>query len=132
MLTLRRRAKELHASARREMESDVDSGALLLFYAAECSLKASYMARNNLKNTEESRGLASSARSYVHNLARLIEALHIPRSSLKAIPQTVLVRSDIKIDVSSLHQAWRYGEKVKNTMLLCEWMISIIEWCRKN
>lgn len=132
MAALRRRAKELHASACRELSNDQDSGALLLFYAAECALKAAYMERNNLKNTDESRGGALPARTFVHNLLRLIDSLNIPRASLKAVPPRVLWRSGVSIDVSSLHQAWRYGEKVKDTTLICEWLISIVEWCRIN
>jgi hypothetical protein len=129
---LRRRARELHASACRELKNDEDSGALLLFYAAECALKAFYMARNNLKDTEESRGTALPARHYSHNLVRLISVLNIPRASLKEAPAAVLVRSGVPIDMSHVHQAWRYGEKINNTPLICDWLISIVEWCRRN
>ncbi|MDZ5636925.1 hypothetical protein [Janthinobacterium sp. GMG1] len=132
MAALRRRAKELHASARREILKDQDSGALLLFYAAECALKATYMHRNNLKNTADARGSAVAARTFLHNLMYLVQSLNIPRASLKQAPPRVLSRSGLAIDVPSLHQAWRYGEKVDDTTLICEWLISIIKWCEIN
>lgn len=132
MPTLRRRAKELQAAASRELANDQDAGALLLFYAAECALKASYMQRNNLKNSGESRAGALPARSFLHNLQRLIDALNIPRASLNVAPPKMLTRSGLPVDVSSLHQAWRYGEKINETVLICEWLNSIVEWCRRN
>ena len=45
-LALRRRSEELFASAEREKPHDVDSAALLLFYAVECGLKSVYMLQN--------------------------------------------------------------------------------------
>jgi len=128
--TLRRRSNELQIAGHRQLETDPDSGALLLFYAAECALKALYMQRNNLKNTDDARGGVSSARSYVHYLLRLIGALNIPRASVKVPPPIILSRSGISINISDTHQAWRYGEKINDTSVICEWLNSIIEWCR--
>ena len=131
-LTLRRRASELHSSADRELIHNEDSSALLLFYAAECALKSVYMQRNNLKTTDDSRGGAASARSYIHNLTRLIADLNIPRSSVSTAPPTLLSRTANAIPSQDLHQAWRYGEKVQNTTIVCTWLNSIIDWCKKN
>lgn len=131
-LTLRRRAAELYGSAHREMAHNLDSGALLLFYSAECALKAVHMRRNNLKTTEEARGTAMAARSYIHNLTRLIGDLNIPRSSVSAAPPSALARTMATISTSDLHQAWRYGEKINKTEAICEWLNSIIDWCNKN
>lgn len=131
-LALKRRAAELAASANREMPHNQDSAALLLFYAAECGLKSAYMFRNNLRYADESRGLASSARSFVHNLMGLIHSLNIPRSSIGAPPAVELIRTGTRGDVSVLHQAWRYGEKVRDTEALCVWLFSLIEWCTNN
>jgi hypothetical protein len=132
VLALKRRAFELLASANRELDHNEDSGALLLFYAAECALKAVYMLRNNLRHPDESRGMAQPARSFVHNLVALATALNIPRSSVGAPPAVLLMRTGVRGDISALHQAWRYGEKVNETRVLCAWLTSLIEWCKKN
>lgn len=132
LLALKRRAQELHASANREMPHNPDSGALLLFYAAECALKAAYMFKNNLRDTNDARGAAVSARSFVHNLVALVTALNIPAASISAAPAIRLSRTGLPNDVSGLHQAWRYGEKVNDTAIICQWLNTLIEWCKKN
>jgi len=110
-LALRRRSEELSASAAREFEHDIDAAALLLFYAVECGLKSAYMIQNNLKYTDDTRGAAASARSFVHNIEALVQALNISRASVKSAPTVVIIRSGLHGTSSILHQAWRYGEK---------------------
>lgn len=131
-LALRRRSEELFASAERERPHNADSAALLLFYAAECGLKAVYMLQNNLKVADEARGSARSARSYGHNIRGLIQALNISRAAIKASPQIVVERTGQPGDPAILHEAWRYGEKIRDTSVVCEWLTSLIEWCRNN
>lgn len=132
VMALRRRADELFTSAKREMAHNEDSGALLLFYAAECALKSTYMLKFNLRNTEDSRGTARSARSFVHDLLGLIAALHIPRASISALPAIVVSRTGTRAEVAVLHQAWRYGEKITDTAEICKWLTSLIEWCKRQ
>ena len=131
-LALRRRSEELFASAEREKPHDVDSAALLLFYAVECGLKSVYMLQNNLKVTDEARGTAVSARSFSHNIGALVLALNIARTSIKPTPPVVIVRVGLNAGVPVLHEAWRYGEKVKDTNVIYDWLTSLIDWCRKN
>ena len=131
-LALRRRSEELCASAEREIGRDIDTAALLLFYSAECGLKSAYMMQNNLKYTDDSRGAAASARSFSHNIGSLIQALNIARASINPMPQIMIIRSGLKGAPSVLHEAWRYGEKVQNTDVICEWLTSLIKWCRNN
>lgn len=131
-LALRRRSEELFASAERERSHNADSAALLLFYAAECGLKSVYMLQNNLKVSDEARGNARSARNYGHNIRGLIQALNISRSSIKAPPPIVVERTGQVGDTAILHEAWRYGEKIRDTNAMCEWLTSLIEWCKKN
>ena len=114
------------------MKHDVDAAALLLFYAAECGLKSVYMLRNNLKYADESRGGAASARSFSHNIGNLVQALSISRASIRATPQIVIIRTGLHVAPYTLHEAWRYGEKVQNTIGICDWLASLVEWCRKN
>lgn len=131
-LALRRRSEELGVSAAREVEHDIDAAALLLFYAVECGLKSAYMLQNNLKYTDDSRGVAASARSFIHNIEALVQALNISRSSIGPTPKAIIIRSGLSITSSMLHQAWRYGEKVQNTDTIYEWLVSLLDWCRKN
>lgn len=131
-LALRRRSEELFASAERERSHNADSAALLLFYAAECGLKAVYMLQNNLRVADEARGSARSARSYGHNIRGLIQALNISRTSIKAFPQIVIERTGQSGDTAILHEAWRYGEKIQDSNAVFEWLASLVEWCRNN
>jgi len=131
-LTLKRRAEELHSSGCRELPHNPESGALLLFYAAECALKAAYMYKNNLRNTGEERGPYRAARSFVHNLVELTKSLNIPMASLPRTPEVFLVRNGERNEISDLHQAWRYGEKIKETATIVQWLLKLIEWCKRN
>ncbi|MFK7089057.1 hypothetical protein AAFM71_09600 [Chromobacterium violaceum] len=132
VLSLRRRAAELRASAERELPHNEDSAALLIFYAAECALKATYMLQNNLRSPEEVRGSAQSARSFGHNLVALVSALRIPRQVTGDIPQVMLSRTGTTGHVQHLHEAWRYGEKVENSQAIFQWLNSLIDWSRKT
>ncbi len=131
-MALRRRSDELFASAEREKPNDFDSAALLLFYAAECGLKAVYMLQNNLKYTNEERGIAKSARSFSHDIVALIHALNISRASVQPTPAVVTVRLGLNGTPTVLHEAWRYGEKIQGTDAIYDWLKSLLEWCRRN
>lgn len=131
-MALRRRSEELFASAEREKPHDPDSAALLLFYAVECGLKSVYMLQHNLKYTDEARGSAKSARSFSHNIVALIQALNISRASVRPVPAVVTVRLGLNGTPAVLHEAWRYGEKIQDTNAICDWLKSLLEWCKKN
>ncbi len=131
-LTLRRRSEELFNSAERERPHNEDSAALLLFYAVECGLKSIYMLRNNLRSTDDERANAQSARSFSHNIVSLMIALNISRVSIRPAPPIVIARSGLSGHPLVLHEAWRYGEKVKDANAIYDWLASLIDWCRKN
>lgn len=130
MMTLRRRSAELRESYEREVSSNADSAALLLFYSAECGLKSVYMKRNNLRDTSMKTISAESARSYGHNLVRLVNSLCIPARSVGRPPACIMARTNACIAVMALHEAWRYGEKVTDSVEVCAWLNSITQWCR--
>lgn len=130
--TLRRRSNELRESAEREKGHNLDSAALLLFYAVECGLKAAYMIHNNLKSTADTRGNARSARDYGHNIDRLIGELRIPTSSIPNRPEIKFTHTKENGSFTILHEAWRYGEKIKDTQVVYDWLYSLTEWCRNN
>lgn len=125
---LRRRASELRSSAARERAIDLDSGSLMMFYAAECALKHVYMLENGLRSTSESRSGKPAATDFKHNLIRLIEELKVPRSQL-APPAAVLQRTNAKCELQELHQAWRYGEKVADSDQLFTWLENVANYC---
>ncbi|MBY5755664.1 hypothetical protein HFO07_03105 [Rhizobium leguminosarum] len=131
-LALRRRAEELHAAAARELQHDPDTAALLLFYAAECGLKSIYMVQNSLKDTADARGAALPATSFLHNILRLADALRIPKSVYAPNPSFVLQRGGGVIDVTHLHQAWRYGERLIDTHVIYAWLLKIFDWIKRN
>lgn len=131
-LALRRRADELHAAATRELSHDADAAALLLFYAAECGLKSIYMIQNNLKDTADARGGAAPARAYLHDILKLSDALRIPRSAYGPNPGFTLSRTGITINITDLHQAWRYGERIADTEVIFDWLLRLFDWIKKN
>ena len=126
----RRRASELRLSAGRERTNDLDSGALLMFYAAECALKHAYMMRHGLKSASDVRAGKSAAVEFKHDLPRLLMALQIPRSAIP-MPAAELPRIAAPCHVHELHQAWRYGEKVDDSSQLFDWLKRITEHCER-
>lgn len=131
-LALRRRAEELYIAAQREFQFDPDAAALLLFYAAECGLKSIYMTQNNLKDTADTRGSARPVRSYVHNLIHISIALRMPNTVYAPIPNFIIARTGGLIDVSQLHQAWRYGERIVDTHAIYHWLLNLFDWVKRN
>src|SRR3546814_17494758 len=69
------------------------SRALLLFYAAECGLKAIYMQRFMLKTTMSSNRVAKSPASFKHNIDELILALKLRPMILSHSPGRLSLRS---------------------------------------
>jgi len=130
--TLRRRSKELRLSAERELSKDADTAGLLLFYAAECALKAAYLDRHQLADTAALNAQAKAARSFKHNLTQLIEVLNIPATAVGPLPALVLQRTRAPIAHQELHEAWRYGEKVVDVSSITDWLKSIVIWARQS
>lgn len=121
--TLKRRARELAAASC----SDDNAEALLLFYSAECGLKALYMSRNSMRNANDANAMPA-ARSYGHKLDQLISVLKIPPSALPLRPTGLTLRNGARIAVADLHQAWRYGERIVNHPDVVTWLKSIISY----
>lgn len=128
----KRRAVELRASAARESPYDLDSSALLLFYATECALKYVYMLDNGLRSASDSRAGCISIKEMSHNLSRLLAHMKAPRSSFPPLPVVLLQRTGEQKDISEVHQAYRYGEKISATQAICDWMSAILNWCERN
>lgn len=131
MRTLSRRAKELRAAAGREVTHDLDSAALLMFYAAECGLKAAHMQKHNLHTTAEARGYAGAARDYGHRIDRLVADLRIPASKIGAPPKVVVRSTGNSIAIDRLHEAWRYGEKIESSGEIYKWLSALVRWAEE-
>lgn len=128
--TLMRRSKELRLSAEREMGSDSDTAALLLFYAAECALKSIYLNRHGLADTDASSLQAMPARSFGHDIPALVQALGIPATQVGPLPSTVMRATKEPCGHAHLHEAWRYGEKVRDLAPITTWLGTILSWAQ--
>jgi hypothetical protein len=129
--TLRRRARELFGAAAEV--TDLDSRALLLFYAAECGLKAIYMARNVLKTTSAAHA-ARSAASFNHRLDEIIVALKIPAATLAHQPGALSLRAPASttVAVGELNQVWRYGATLAAPNIAVPWLEAVVTYALKE
>lgn len=127
-----RRADELQRASARELPHDMDTAALLIFYAAECSLKAVYMRFYKLRDTGESRGNSRPAKDYGHRIDELARELRIPAAAVPRPPRILLKRTQQEICIQSVHEAWRYGEKVEDADELYRWLVKLDMWARNN
>ncbi|WP_436762687.1 hypothetical protein [Streptosporangium sp. V21-05] len=98
--------------AQKEASSAVQGGAaaaLLLFYSAECGLKAALIERLGLRSTSQ---LPPEFRS--HDLQRLAKELRLaPQLCGRMRPCASLKEDKGPVPFGDLHQAWRYGHALK-------------------
>ncbi|WP_456618574.1 MULTISPECIES: hypothetical protein [unclassified Bradyrhizobium] len=127
--TLRRRTIELAATT---SCNDPDADALILFYAAECGLKALYMSVNSLKLASDDNGARGSARSFGHRLDYLIAELKIAPKDLPSRPSTLKLKSGDAINVRHLHEAWRYGDKIQMHADVVTWLKCVLKFVRER
>ena len=130
-LTLRRRTAELTKAAASEID-DASKG-LLLFYAAECGLKAVYMSQNSLRLASETNGTApKSAIDFQHRLDELIRELRISPAALPHHPGAITLTNGERISVQEVHQAWRYGGVIVETQQVLVWLKLAIEYAKER
>jgi hypothetical protein len=79
---------------------DEDTAALLIFYAAECALKAAYLDKYQLRDTTSATSVAENVRSFGHDLIRLIQALNIPAADVGSIPPMKLRNAGTSVPTS--------------------------------
>ncbi|MES0835508.1 hypothetical protein [Nocardiopsis tropica] len=103
-----------------------DVACLLLFYAAECGLKAELIRRSG------SRDSVSLARS--HDLRSLARALNLPGSVMSGLIDC-RARHDVnqRVPIRDLHEAWRYGARLdpsdeKKARVALR---ALIRWCQQ-
>lgn len=120
----------MHAAAQQLAEAE--SRALLLFYAAECGLKALYLQKFRLKDTSSTNASAREAAYFNHRLDSLIVALRVAPQTLPPRPSELTLRSGTAINVDTLHQAWRYGAPLATEQPVIGWLEKVIEYALKE
>lgn len=127
---LKRRYHELYKAALEV--SNENLRALLLFYSAECGLKAIYMARNALKTTAASHTV-KSASSFNHRLDDLIVALRIPSATIATRPSDLAIRGSTNaVSVGELNQVWRYGGSLAAQTAVSAWLEAVVLYAKKE
>ncbi|WP_433359251.1 hypothetical protein [Streptosporangium sp. CA-115845] len=119
--------------AQKEASSAVREGAaaaLLLFYSAECGLKAALLDRRGLRSTSQ---LPPEFRS--HDLQRLAKELRLtPQLCSRMRPCASLKEDRGPVAFGDLHQAWRYGHALKKDHE--EQALTVLrelsDWCQRE
>ena len=103
---------------------------LLLFYAVECGLKASWLTRNRLRDT--SRIEQSLLREHGHDLLYWAKKLYLPAAVTTGRSSFRLRGSEGRLGVESAHQAWRYGVDLEpgDEAALENWLEQVWQWAR--
>ena len=114
---------------------DVDdaSKGVLLFYAAECGLKAVYMSRNNLRMASQKNSTAiKAANEFGHRLDDLIRELKIRPDTLSHTPGNVTMKDGRKLTVQQIHEAWRYGGLISENDKVLAWLRRAVDYVMKG
>ena len=120
-----RRAFRLHYE--QAASGTTESHNLLLFYAAECGMKAVWLRRNHRMSSDD---FPTSFRGRDgHDLGMWMKELRIG-ARISPPPGLRLQRDNTSLHVSEVHEAWRYGIRVRprdETQLRC-WLNSLCQW----
>ncbi|GGP35315.1 hypothetical protein [Streptomyces sindenensis] len=114
-----------------EQAGDGAISGLLLFYAAECGLKAEVL--RWILRREDTSALPSDLRS--HNLRRLAKALNLQDPTPGQDPLRCRRHKDSTwIESHQLHEAWRYGAELcaDDQKAALEALKSLVEDARKG
>lgn len=106
------------------------SAALLLFYGAECGLKAAILGRRGLRSTSQ---LPEGLRS--HDLHSLAKELRLPPQLCNRIRSCASHRDGaVRIAFGELHQAWRYGHALRkdHEEQALAVLSDLLAWCRRE
>jgi hypothetical protein len=107
---------ELRKSFRRHRRTDLPQGPsrnLLLFYAVECGLKATWMDKTRLLNTDQID--LDLLKSYGHDLMFWAKKLNVPATVIQGGQQFRSRNKKKQYDLRKAHEAWRYGVEVDPT-----------------
>ncbi|GHH70153.1 hypothetical protein GCM10017673_21570 [Streptosporangium violaceochromogenes] len=118
-----------HRDASKAMEEGAPA-ALLLFYGAECGLKAAILDRLALDSTSR---LPQELKS--HNLHRLAKELRLAPQLCKRISPCASHKDDGEpVAFGDLHQAWRYGRALKkdHEEQALAVLRELVDWCQRE
>jgi hypothetical protein len=105
---------------------------LLLFYAAECGLKLTWLRHNKLLKSED---FPQHLRSRGHDLVAWAKALRLPAQLQPELTRFRLKRGSSETHgLDSAHQAWRYGVELEanDEHQLVDWLEKICRWVREG
>ena len=103
-----------------------ESHSLLLFYAAECGLKAAWLHRNRKLTSDD---FPDSLTSRSHDLSMWLKELRV--GARMGVPPTLrLARDNHSLHISQVHEAWRYGVRVRleDEASLRTWLERVCTW----
>ncbi|MGN9783985.1 hypothetical protein ACTMTF_21295 [Nonomuraea sp. ZG12] len=103
------------------------SAALLLFYGAECGLKAEILHQRGLRTTAD---LPDHLRN--HDLQRLARELNLPPGLCAQMrPCAARRKQESQVSFSELHEAWRYGRSLdeKHELQAVAVLRALLDWC---
>lgn len=127
----RRRTGELASAANTDI--DKASKGILLFYAAECGLKALYMSRNSLRLSSDTNSVAlKAARAFGHRLDQLIRELKIRPDQLPHMPGAITLGDGQQLSVEQIHEAWRYGGRISEADDVLAWLGRAVAYALKE
>lgn len=101
---------------------------LLAFYALECAMKAHVLDERRLHSTEH---LVSGFGNDHHDLHEGMKTCRVP--ALYGAPPSVHREDGDQVPTSKLHQAWRYGAKLKSSdeEMFAAWLTGIYNWLKE-
>jgi hypothetical protein len=105
---------------------------LLLFYAAECALKLTYLRRNRLRTTDCIRDPTLLTEAG-HDLPRWLKELRAPASITGGVHHFRPAKEGSAMGVAHAHQAWRYGYRMnaEDEQQLVKWLRSVCDWAEE-
>ena len=128
---LRRRRNELCRGADQvNKEVDTATVCLLLFYAAECGLKACKLERGGHRST--------SALRKTHDLRELAKDLGLPKELWGRLNHLGKFRrtdqNNAAVELSELHNVWRYGARLTDAdnKDADSALRALIAWCEQD
>lgn len=101
---------------------------LLLFYAAECGLKAVMIRNINGRTTADLNELT-------HNFSSMLRDLRIPPTLIPPAPQFKLRGyTEERFESSAAHQAWRYGADINgpDETAIVEWLWKVCTFAEER
>lgn len=121
------RAFHLHRASASAGESE--SHSLLLFYAAECGLKAVWLRRNQKLSSEQ---FPEALAKHGHDLSLWLKELRVG-ATVRPAPVVRVHRDNHALSIAEVHEAWRYGVRMRSEdeSRLRSWLTRVCAWVQE-